>query len=74
MSNVNLGFAQHGFKAPGAKFDSSAEHRRWVHLCHFQAEGLISYLRRQVAYGVVKSVKFHGASRPACRASRSLCG
>ena len=55
--------------ADGTKFDSRAEHRRWVHLCHLQAGGLISDLRRQVAYELVKSVKYHGASRakPAIR-------
>lgn len=55
--------------ADGTKFDSRAEHRRWVHLCHLQAAGLISDLRRQVVYELVKSVKFHGASRakPAIR-------
>ena len=82
MSSVNLGFAQHQLKAPvskygnkksvasdGTKFDSRAEHRRWAHLCHLQAAGLISGLRRQVAYELVKSVKFDGASRakPAIR-------
>ncbi len=76
MNSVNLGFAQHPFKAPvskygnkksvaadGTKFDSRAEHRRWVHLCHLQAAGLISGLCRQVAYELVKSVKFNDASR-----------
>ena len=55
--------------ADGSKFDSRAEHRRWVHLCHLQAAGLISDLRRQVAYELVKSVKFNDASRtkPAIR-------
>lgn len=55
--------------ADGTKFDSRAEHRRWVHLCHLQAAGLISGLRRQVAYELVKSVKFHGTNRakPAIR-------
>lgn len=82
MSSVNLGFAQHQFKSPGTKygnkksvaadgtkFDSRAEHRRWVHLCHLQAAGLICDLRRQVAYELVKSVKFNDASRtkPAIR-------
>ena len=55
--------------ADGTQFDSRAEHRRWVHLCHLQAAGLISGLRRQVAYELVKSVKFDDASRakPAIR-------
>ena len=55
--------------ADGTEFDSRAEHRRWVHLCHLQAAGLISGLRRQVDYELVKSVKFHDASRakPAIR-------
>lgn len=55
--------------ADGTQFDSRAEHRRWVHLCHLQAASLISDLRRQVAYELVKSVKFNGASRakPAIR-------
>ena len=55
--------------ADGTQFDSRAEHRRWVHLCHLQAAGLISGLRRQVAYELVKSVKFNDASRakPAIR-------
>ena len=82
MSSANLGFAPHQFKSPnakygnkksvaadGTKFDSRAEHRRWVHLCHLQAAGLICDLRRQVAYELVKSVKFNDASRakPAIR-------
>lgn len=82
MNSVNLGFAQHPSKAlvskygnkksvaaDGTQFDSRAEHRRWVHLCHLQAAGLISGLRRQVAYELVKSVKFNDASRakPAIR-------
>ena len=55
--------------ADGTQFDSRAEHRRWVHLCHLQAAGLICDLRRQVAYELVKSVKFKDASRtkPAIR-------
>ena len=55
--------------ADGTKFDSRAEHRRWVHLCHLQAAGMISSLRREVPYELVKSVKFNDASRvkPAIR-------
>ena len=49
--------------ADGTKFDSRAEHRRWAHLRQLQAAGLISDLQCQVAFELVKSVKFHGANR-----------
>ncbi|WP_417283790.1 DUF1064 domain-containing protein [Comamonas sp.] len=55
--------------ADGTKFDSRAEHRRWAHLCQLLAMGLISDLRCQVAFELVRSVKFLGANRakPAIR-------
>lgn len=55
--------------ADGLKFDSVAELHRWTHLCILQRAGLISDLRRQVAFELVRGVKFAGAARarPAIR-------
>lgn len=53
----------------GLKFDSVAELHRWRHLCMLQQHGLIADLRRQVAFELVRGVRFAGAARarPAIR-------
>lgn len=47
----------------GVKFDSNAEAMRFVQLCRMQEAGLISNLRRQVAFELAPAVKIPGKSR-----------
>src|SRR5258706_10055083 len=53
----------------GMTFDSLAEAKRWYELVLLQRAGIIADLRRQVAFELVRSVKFFGAKRatPALR-------
>lgn len=53
----------------GITFDSKREAQRWHELCLVQRAGIISNLRRQVAFELAPGVKFAGAKRaqPALR-------
>lgn len=50
--------------ADGLKFDSVAELHRWTHLCILQRASLISDLRRQVVFELVRGVKLAGLRAP----------
>ena len=47
----------------GIVFDSAVESRRWLDLQQMARDKLISKLKRQVAFTLVRSVKFKGAKR-----------
>lgn len=53
----------------GQKFDSGKEARRWLVLKQMESQGLISDLRRQVAFELAPAVRLEGEKRkkPALR-------
>ena len=53
--------------ADGLRFDSKAEHRRWIYLRHLEAKGEIGDLRRQVPFELIPATpKPSGGKERAC--------